>query len=63
MHQEKGFKFCLDTRDNEALPLDLAYLECLSVQWEVDLPHWMLNIWRSSHVWSGVAQVSLPYLH
>jgi hypothetical protein len=32
MHQEKGFKFCLDTRNNRALPLDLAYPECLSVQ-------------------------------
>jgi len=26
----EGFKFCLDTRNNGALPLDPAYPECLS---------------------------------
>ncbi len=27
----KGFQVFLDTKNNGALPLDLAYLECLSV--------------------------------
>ncbi len=30
-HQEEGFKFCLDTKNNKALPLDPACPECLSV--------------------------------
>jgi hypothetical protein len=34
----RGFKFCLDTGNNGALPLNLACLECLSVQSLVDLP-------------------------
>jgi len=31
MQQWEWFKFCLDTRNNRAFPLDLAYLKCLSV--------------------------------
>jgi hypothetical protein len=31
MCQFKGFKFCLHIKNNGALPLDLAYLACLSV--------------------------------
>jgi len=31
MRQEEGLKFCLDTRNNEAHPLDLAYPERLIV--------------------------------
>jgi hypothetical protein len=31
MHQYEGFNFCLNTKNNGVLPLDLAYLECLSV--------------------------------
>jgi hypothetical protein len=34
MRQEKGFKFFLNTKNNKAHPLDLAYLErleCLNV--------------------------------
>jgi len=31
MCQEEGLKFCLDTRNNGALPLDPAYAKCLSV--------------------------------
>jgi len=31
MHQWEGFKFCLDTINNGAIPLDLACVECLSV--------------------------------
>jgi hypothetical protein len=27
----EGLRFCLDTKNNGALPLDLAHLECLSV--------------------------------
>jgi hypothetical protein len=30
MRQEKGFKFCLDSKNNGALPLDLAKPEHLS---------------------------------
>ncbi len=33
-----GFKFCLDTRNNRALSLDLTYLENLSVQSFAGLP-------------------------
>jgi hypothetical protein len=29
MHEEEEFKFCLDTRNNKALPLDPASLERL----------------------------------
>jgi hypothetical protein len=32
MRQEEGFKFCLNTRDNGALPLDLACPKRLSVR-------------------------------
>ncbi len=32
MCQEEGFKFCLDTRSNGALPFDPACPECLSVR-------------------------------
>jgi hypothetical protein len=38
MSQEEGFKFCLDIRNNEALPLDLAYSERLSVRSPANLP-------------------------
>ncbi len=34
-----GFKFCLDTRNNGALPLDPACPECLSVWSPVGLPY------------------------
>jgi len=39
MRQEDRFKFCLDTKNNRALPLDLACPERLSVQSLVDLPY------------------------
>jgi hypothetical protein len=32
MHQEEGFKFCFDTRNNKAFPLDPAYHDGLNVQ-------------------------------
>jgi hypothetical protein len=38
MHQEEGFKFCLDTKNNGALPLDPACPERLSVRSQADLP-------------------------
>jgi len=38
MRQEEGFKFCLDTRNNRALPLDQAYSEHLSVRSLAGLP-------------------------
>jgi hypothetical protein len=31
MHQLERLKFFLNTKNNGALPLDLAYVECLSV--------------------------------
>jgi hypothetical protein len=37
MRQEEGFKFCLDTRNNRALTLDLACPKRLSVQSSIDL--------------------------
>jgi hypothetical protein len=43
MHQEEGFKFCIDTKNNIALPLDPACPECLSVQSLASLPHWWQN--------------------
>jgi hypothetical protein len=39
MHQEEGFKFCLDTKKKKALPLELACPEHLSVQSSTDLPY------------------------
>jgi hypothetical protein len=41
MHQEEGFKFCLDTRTSEALPLDPACPECLSVRSLAGLPYYL----------------------
>jgi len=38
MCQEKGFKFGLDTKNNETFPLDLAYPKCWNVQLLADLP-------------------------
>jgi len=38
MCQEEGFKFCLDTKKNRALPLDPAYPESLCVQSLAGLP-------------------------
>jgi len=35
--QQDGFKFCFDTRNNEALPLDLACPECLNVWFTLNL--------------------------
>ncbi len=37
MQQEKGFKFCLDIKNNGALPLDLACLEHVSAHWPIYL--------------------------
>jgi hypothetical protein len=37
--QEEGFKFCLDKKNNKAVPLDPACLECLSVQSPANLPY------------------------
>ncbi len=42
MCQEEGFKFCLDTRNNGALPLDLACPENLNVWSPVDLLYFSL---------------------
>jgi hypothetical protein len=39
MCQEEGFKFCLDTKNNGTLPLDLAYLELLIVWSPIGLPY------------------------
>jgi hypothetical protein len=39
MRQEEGFNFCLTTRNNKALPLDLACPECLSIQSPAGLPY------------------------
>jgi hypothetical protein len=39
MHQEEGFKFGLDIRDNGALLLDLACPELLSVWSLTSLPY------------------------
>jgi len=36
---EEGFKFCLDTRNNGALPLDPACLERLNVRSLANLPY------------------------
>jgi hypothetical protein len=36
---EKGFKFCLDTRNNGALPLDPACPESLNVRSPAGLPY------------------------
>jgi hypothetical protein len=38
MRQEGRFKFCLDTKNNRALPLNPACLERSSVQSLADLP-------------------------
>jgi hypothetical protein len=38
MHQEEGFNFCLDTKNNGALPLDMACPERLSVWSPAGLP-------------------------
>jgi hypothetical protein len=38
MCQYKRFKFCLDTKNNQALSLDPAYPERLSVWSPIDLP-------------------------
>jgi hypothetical protein len=39
MRQEMGFKFCLDTRNNETHPLDLAWPRRLIVQSLANLPY------------------------
>jgi hypothetical protein len=39
MRQEEVFKFCLDTKNNGALPLDLACHERLSVHSLTVLPY------------------------
>jgi len=39
MYQEEGFKFCLDTRNNGALPLDWACPEHLSLWSPAGLPY------------------------
>jgi hypothetical protein len=44
MCQEKRFKFCLDTRNNEALPLDPACPEHLSVRSPTGLHYGWLQI-------------------
>jgi len=38
MRQQQGFKFCLDTKNNKALPLDLACPERLNVHSPAILP-------------------------
>jgi hypothetical protein len=45
MHQEEAFKFCLDTKNNEALPLDLAYPKHLSVCSPTVLPYESVQIY------------------
>jgi hypothetical protein len=39
MGQEKGFKFCLDTRSNKAIPFHLACPEHLNIQSLANLPY------------------------
>jgi hypothetical protein len=39
MHQEERFKFCFDTKNNRALPLDSACPEHLSVWSPANLPY------------------------
>jgi hypothetical protein len=38
MDQLEGFNFCLDTKNNKALPLDPAYPKHLNVQSPTNLP-------------------------
>jgi hypothetical protein len=40
MHQEEGFKFCLDTRNNKTLPLDPACPEHLVFNHQSIYPIW-----------------------
>jgi hypothetical protein len=40
MHEEEGLKFCLDTQNNSAFPLDLACYECLNVRSLIGLPRY-----------------------
>jgi hypothetical protein len=42
MCQEEAFKFCLDTRNNKALLLDISCLERLNVQSIASLPYFIL---------------------
>jgi hypothetical protein len=39
MHQEEGFKFCLDTKNNKAFPFNPACLEHLNVWSPSNLPY------------------------
>jgi hypothetical protein len=57
MRQEEWFKFCFDTKNNRALPLNLACPEHLSVQSLVSLP---LNLACLERL-SVQSLVSLPY--
>jgi hypothetical protein len=43
MRQKEGFKFCLDTRNNRAVPLDPAWPEHLNVQSPASLPLHVVN--------------------
>jgi hypothetical protein len=40
MGQEEGFKFCLDIRNNKALPFHLACPERLTIQSSTNLPYY-----------------------
>jgi hypothetical protein len=39
MHQDKGFKFCLDTRNNKALPFDPVFYPMPSDYFSLNEPH------------------------
>jgi len=50
MYQEVGLKFCLDTENNRALPLDLACPECLSVWSPANLPLYNHTCTFTTHI-------------
>jgi hypothetical protein len=49
MHQEKGFKFFMDTKNNKAFPLDSTYPKHLSVQSPTHLPYITRFLKKTSH--------------
>jgi hypothetical protein len=47
--QIEGFKFCLDTKNNGTLPLDMACLEHLSVIVAIQL-HYNLQLRKNKNI-------------
>jgi hypothetical protein len=61
MHQQEGFKFCLDAINNRALPLDLACPEHLSVWSPASLPYYfsiLARIKSQNKHWSTFMSLS-----